>query len=266
MALIHCDFYSEVLGISASMYVILPQSTRSQIGIENKTTKGRHPTLYLLHGLTDDHTNWMRSTSIERYAAPLGLAVVMPAVNRSYYADMKYGYRYWKFVSEELPAIARTFFPLSDLRADNFVAGNSMGGFGAFKLALNHPDKFCAAASLSGVVDMQAQLLQSQRGEFDMIYENKDSIVNTIDDLFFLSKKVASSDGPKPALYQCCGTKDFLYKQNVDFKEFCNKLPLSLTSEEDEGGDHDWSYWDIKIQRVLSWLPLNTAKDSWIAL
>ena len=65
MALIQCDFYSEALQLSTSMTVILPQPVRS-----------RYPVLYLLHGLSDDHTIWLRRTSIERYADPLGLAVV----------------------------------------------------------------------------------------------------------------------------------------------------------------------------------------------
>ena len=120
MALIHCDFFSEAIGVSSSMYVILPQETTTQIGMAGAASAGRHPTLFLLHGLSDDHTIWLRRTSIERYVAPLGLAVVMPAVHRSFYADMKRGYRYWTFISEELPALARSFFPLSDAREDTF--------------------------------------------------------------------------------------------------------------------------------------------------
>ena len=84
MALIHCDFFSEVLGISTSMYVILPQATNTQIGMQGKTHTGKHPVLYLLHGLSDDHTIWLRRTSIERYEAHVGIAVVRPAVNRRF--------------------------------------------------------------------------------------------------------------------------------------------------------------------------------------
>src|SRR5690554_3142250 len=136
MALIQCNFYSESLGVSTAMNVILPQQTTTQIGMNSRESGGRHRTLYLLHGLSDDHTIWLRRTSIERYVAALGIAVVMPAVNRSFYTDMHHGAAYWTFISEELPSLARSFFPLSDLREDNFVAGLSMGGYGSFKLAL----------------------------------------------------------------------------------------------------------------------------------
>ena len=104
MALLSWNFHSDTLGISASANVILPQAA---------VEKGEKlPVLLLLHGLSDDHTNWQRRTSIERYADPLGLAVIMPAVNRSFYANMAHGPRYWDFISEELPQLARSFFPL----------------------------------------------------------------------------------------------------------------------------------------------------------
>src|ERR1700754_3041380 len=100
MALLRCDFFSDVLGVSTSMTVILPQQTTTQIGRTGQATSGAFRTLYLLHGLSDDDTIWLRRTSIERYVADLGLAVVMPQVHRSFYTDEAYGRPYWTFLSE----------------------------------------------------------------------------------------------------------------------------------------------------------------------
>ncbi len=256
MALIHCEFFSEVLGLSSAMYVILPQPTQNQIGLKGHSLGTKHPTLYLLHGLSDDHTSWLRRTSIERYVAPLGLAVVMPAVQRSFYTDMARGYRYWTFVSQELPQIARSFFPLSERREDNFVAGLSMGGYGAFKLALRRPDQFAAGASLSGALDMAGRLRdEARQPEFENIFGDPQKLTGSDNDLFHLAEKAARSAGPKPSLYQCCGTEDFLYPENIRFRDHCRNLRLELTHEE-EPGTHEWGYWDRKIQRVLEWLPL----------
>lgn len=257
MALLHCDFFSEVLGVSTSICVILPQNTRAQIGMQGKSNNRKHPTLYLLHGLSDDHTIWQRRTSIERYVAPLGLAVVMPAAGRSFYTDMAHGYKYWTYISEELPEIARSFFPLSDAREDNFVAGLSMGGYGALKLGLRCPEKFAAAASLSGATNIGETVVSDlmMKREFENIFGDLEKVKGSENDLFHLVEKVASSDGAKPLLYQCCGTEDFLYQDNIAFRDVAKKLPVSLTYEE-EPGTHDWSYWDKKIQRVLEWLPL----------
>jgi len=190
LALIHCNFFSEVLGLSASMYVILPQKTYGQTGMTGVTIKDRHPVLYLLHGRTDDHTIWLRRTSVERYVAPLGLAVVMPEVHRSFYTDMANGYKYWTFISEELPEIVKSFFNLSDKREDTFVAGISMGGYGAFKLALSKPECFAAAASLSGaldIVDTVNNVTGITEYEWSSIFGDLKKLPGSSNDLFHLA-------------------------------------------------------------------------------
>jgi putative tributyrin esterase len=254
MALIQCDFFSEVLGLSSSMNVILPQQTFAQIGMSGNVRAAKHPTLYLLHGLSDDHTVWLRRTSIERYAAELGLAIVMPAVHRSFYHDMAYGLNYWTFISQELPAIARSFFPLSELREDNFVAGLSMGGYGAFKLALNCPEQFAAAASLSGTLIAEGTF-DRYPADARLIYNNREDIAGSDSDLLSVANRLSKSSRPKPLLYQCCGTEDFLYEENNKFRDYVKPLNLSLTYEE-APGEHTWAFWDEHIQRVLQWLPL----------
>lgn len=260
MALIECKFYSEVLGLNTSMTVILPQQTTTQIGLSNVKRGNLHPTLYLLHGLSDDDSIWLRRTSIERYVAEMGIAVVMPKVHRSFYTDMASGGNYWTFISEELPALARSFFPLSPKREDNFVAGLSMGGYGAVKLGLRKPETFAAAASLSGALDMAHDFINPENPseksrEYELIFGQKD-IDGTPNDLLWLLKEVDRSKGPKPLLYQCCGTEDFLYENNQSFRMECAKTSLSLTYEEGPG-EHEWGYWDTKIQDVLKWLPLS---------
>ncbi|MBM7563296.1 alpha/beta hydrolase [Paenibacillus sacheonensis] len=254
MAFIQCDFYSDALGISSSMYVILPQNAQSQIGMSSKAEQTKHKTLFLLHGLSDDHTIWLRRTSIERYAAPLGLAVVMPAANRSFYSNMVGGADYWTFISEELPALARSFFPLSDRPEDNFVAGLSMGGYGAFKLALNKPDQFAAAASLSGALDVST-LDWRMPEDFKRIYGTKELAMQLPNNLFLAAQELKDSGKPMPSLFQVCGTEDFLYEDNVNFRKHAEELGLPLTYMEGPG-DHSWEYWDEHIQQVLKWLPL----------
>ncbi|TXK84058.1 alpha/beta hydrolase family protein [Paenibacillus sp. N3.4] len=254
MAFIDCHFYSEALGVSASMYVILPQAAQSQIGMATNVFGKKHPTLYLLHGLSDDHTIWMRRTSIERYASELGIAVVMPAVNRSFYTDMAKGPKYWTFISEELPVIARSFFPLAEEKELNYVAGLSMGGYGAFKLALTHPERYAAAASLSGAVDVASRALNLSN-DFELIYGDVSEIKGSGNDLFHLADQIVLDIDKAPKLYQCCGTEDFLYEDNIRFRDYCRDLSLDVTYEE-EPGQHEWGYWDRKIQSVLNWLPL----------
>ncbi|QCT04541.1 putative esterase [Paenibacillus algicola] len=257
MALMQCHFFSETLGLSTSMHAIIPQNTTTgQIGMESRAASRRHPVLFLLHGLSDDDSIWLRRTSIERYAASLGLAVIMPQVHRSFYTDMEYGGKYWTFISEELPALARSFFPLSERREDTFVAGLSMGGYGAFKLGLRRPDLFAAAASLSGALDISGHFVSEGIEEDRRLIWGERPVAGSDDDLLALLQSLESTEGPKPKLYQYCGTEDFLYQDNLTFLAACRQTSLELTYEEGPGG-HDWGLWDQYIQNVLNWLPLS---------
>lgn len=254
MAFIDCHFFSDSLGVSASMHVILPQVATSQIGLASQSYGGKHPTLLLLHGLSDDHSIWMRRTSIERYASKLGIAVIMPAVNRSFYADMASGPKYWEFINEELPVLARSFFPLAEEKELNYVAGLSMGGYGAMKLALTHPNRYAAGASLSGAVDI-VQRATAFPDDAKLIFGDLSTIKDSSNDLFYLADQLVSSKHQAPKLYQCCGTNDFLYEDNLRFRDYCLSKGLQITYEE-EPAEHEWGYWDRKIQTVLDWLPL----------
>ena len=151
MAFLNVYFFSEVLGKQVQMNVILPQRSRGQIGLDSIGDKVEtYPTLYLLHGMSDDHTIWERRTSIERYASEKGIAVVMPDGDLSWYTDMKHGQNYFTFMADELPAVCRDFFPkMSPRREDTFVAGLSMGGYGAFKLGLRCPERLISGRSMT---------------------------------------------------------------------------------------------------------------------
>jgi S-formylglutathione hydrolase FrmB len=226
-------------------------------------TRVNYQTLYLLHGLSDDHTIWLRRTSIERYAAAKNLAIVMPAVARSFYQDMASGPKYWTFVSEELPAMMRQFFPLSALREDNFAAGLSMGGYGALRLGLAKPGNFAAAASLSGALDYVKRLKEAgkegsriNKAEWVSIAGEELKGEGTDSDLFATAQKVATSTGaPRPKLYVCCGTEDELIEDNRSFHRHLDAMHYEHTYEEGPG-NHEWGYWDTQIRKVLDWLPL----------
>jgi putative tributyrin esterase len=240
------------------MDVILPEKTRGQIGMEGNRRSGRIPTLYLLHGMSDDHTIWQRRTSIERYVSNMGIAVVMPTTHLAWYTDMVYGHKYWTFISEELPTICKSFFHnLSDRREETFAAGLSMGGYGALKLGLAASKTFGAVATLSGAVDIKDSCLNIHKEEnkdfWRNIFGDLNSIENSENDLFALSTKLKDSGKILPKVYMWCGTEDFLYHENVKMKKHLMDLGYDLTYEESPG-DHQWKYWDEKIQTVLKWI------------
>lgn len=249
MALVTLNFFSESLGMQSEVYVAIPQqSTGGEIGIENNAKKEKYKCLFLLHGLSDDHSIWLRRTSIERYAAEYGICVVMPCVHRSFYSDMKYGGKYYTYVAKELPRIIREFFNVSDKREDNFIAGLSMGGYGALKIAMRECEKFCAGAGLSSVADIR-------RKDF---YETlipvfgEDMNIPDDDDLFSLSEKT-NSNPDKPRIYMGVGTEDFMYDDNLRLKAKFETLDFDYTYRESTGV-HCWAFWDEYIQYVLEWM------------
>ena len=261
MAFLDFHFFSESLGLTCAAHILLPQETTLQIGMKGGETRAKYPTLYLLHGLSDDHTIWTRRTAIERYAAARNLAVVMPAVGRSFYQDMANGAKYWTFVSEELPALCQRYFPLSGERQDNFAAGLSMGGYGALRLGLARPEKFAAAASLSGALNLARRLKDADKpasriskAEWTGIFGP--SLQAPLDaDLWLLAQKVAAGTGLKPELYLACGTEDELIEDTRTFRKHLATQKLTATYQE-SAGTHEWSYWDAQIRQVIKWLPV----------
>jgi putative tributyrin esterase len=253
MAVLRCDYFSEVLEVGTSMTVLLPQATEEQVGVATDraagTVAGDPPLLYLLHGLSDDATAWQRYTGIERYAAEHGLAVVMPQAGRSFYADEAHGARYWTHLTEELPEVVSSFFRVSQRREDTFVAGLSMGGYGALKWALHHPDRFAAVASLSGAVDVR-KLLPARPEIYRRVFDER---IGPDDVLEELLQRHAASD--LPPMYIGCGTEDDLFDGSVQFAEQAAAAGVEAHTDFRPGG-HEWAVWDATIPDVLAWLPL----------
>lgn len=255
MALLHLNFHSDVLGMAMQADVILPQKCSSLIGMQTSESE-QYKTLWLLHGLSDDNTIWQRRTSIERYAAEKGLAVVMVNADRSWYCDMKYGGRYFTYLTEELPRLCRSFFRgMSPRREDNLIAGLSMGGYGALKCALTYPDRYAAAASLSGAVDVAAYVEgKAERDEpyWYSILGDFDKVRGSQNDLFALAENCAKGD-VKPRLFLWCGSEDYLLASNRRLKAHLDSLSLDNDYSESEG-NHSWKWWDLHVQRALDFL------------
>ena len=186
--------FSDILQMSVNLNVILPQRTIRH-GFTGSTPDGKFPVLYLLHGMGDDQTIWQRRTAIERYVEGTPLAVVMPTTHLGFYTDMQHGLPYWSFFSQELPALCRQFFPqLTDRREYTFAAGNSMGGYGAVKLALGMPDQFGKAVSLSGALDLVGMAKHTPATPLmQNIFGSTEQLTGSDNDLLALAEKTCKT-------------------------------------------------------------------------
>ena len=252
MAFISLNYFSEALGKQTEVFVVLPQkSNDGEIGIGSAKGADNCKCLYLLHGHSDDHTIWMRRTSIERYATEYGICVVMPCGDRSFNTDMKYAMKYYTFVAKELPDMICEMFRVSDKREDNFIAGNSMGGYGALKVALKECDRFCAAAALSPVTDLKFIQQECWMDLFHMIFGDTDEIPQEEQILPLLEEK--KDDPNRPRIFLGVGRDDFLYDDSTAFREKMETLDYDFTYWESEG-EHNWVFWDACIQYALKWM------------
>lgn len=129
MAFCEMHFRSAALGKQTAANILLPQGQGS----------GPFPVFYLLHGLSDDHTMWMRRSSLERHVGDLPLIVVMPNGDRSFYCDTEEGDGYETFMTRDLIGFVDETFHTISTRAGRVLGGLSMGGYGALKLALKFP-------------------------------------------------------------------------------------------------------------------------------
>lgn len=221
----------------------------------------RFPVMYLLHGAYGDYTDWARLTGIERYAQEHKLAVVMPSASNSFYQNMRYGSDYLRYILEELPRFIQRMFPVSRLREYTYTAGLSMGGYGALRVALEAPERYAAAISLSGAIDLVA-VQRSLRGSglngpalWQIILEDADALAGTDADLLALAKRKKDASAAMPRLFLSCGTEDFIYPVNREGHTKFEQLGLDVTYEE-HPGIHNWDYWDTHIKRAIQWLGL----------
>ena len=247
---IEMNFKSVELNQKTQVFVLLPD--------DNDEKDAPCKTLWLLHGLSGNHTDWMRFTSIERYAKKHRLAVVMPSAERSWYTDTAYNANYFSFVTKELPELCfKTFRRLSRRREDNIVAGLSMGGYGALKAALSFPEKYGSCISLSGSLDITRKgrpcNLNEWRSIFGFDLESPLELEGGEHDLFAIAAKAKVAGNVFPKIYMWCGTEDGLIQVNRSFDQTLTELGVAHKFESSEG-DHSWKWWDLHIQSALDWI------------
>ena len=246
MAQISLNVYSSALGMQTNVQVIIPQKiTTGEIGVTNGERREKYPCLYLLHGLSDDQSIWLRRTSIERYAAKYGICVVMPSGGKSFYTDEKYGLKYYTYIAKELPNIIEEIFHVSTDRKDRFIGGNSMGGYGALKIAMQETGRYSAAFGLSSVANIRNETFTR---ELIPVFGGQIPTEATLYDV----ADTHEQDEEKPRLYMTIGKDDYMYEDNIDFQKYMRKKAYDYTFVETEG-DHNWDLWDKTVQVALEW-------------
>lgn len=272
MALAQVDFYSTSLMRMTNIWVIMPSDKRVRPSkLTTPQPQGPYKTLYLLHGLMGNSSDWTTHTRIQKLANDFNLAVIMPSGDNKFWCDSAVsGDRYGTFVGTELVDFTRRTFNLSTRREDTFIGGLSMGGFGATVNGLRNPKTFSRVIALSSAF-IKDQILSSTDPATDdffgsVQYETMFGIPDVAafsgsdNDYEALAEKVAASGEDKPSFFMACGAEDGLFGRSVAFKNMLVGLGFDVTWHEGPGAHH-WDVWDRDIELALTWLPLGDAVE-----
>lgn len=213
------------------------------------------PYVLIVHGMTDTVETWLRGTHIEEYLEHHGFAAALTFAANSYYTDMAHGAPFYTAVAEDFPEFLSGKYGFSKSREKRFIMGNSMGGYGALKLALTSPERYAAVVSLSGVTDLVYRFVLEnawpEDGAANWGADYKHTLPDSKHDLYRLVRDVEASCADRPILRQICGTEDYLYPDNLRFREFMLARD-GWNYEYSEGhGTHWWDFWDRVLPGVL---------------
>ena len=240
MALWQGTIRSQALNMDTKVNVVLPYD---YYDAEGKPRGKVDKVFYLLHGLKQNADAWLRYSSAERYAGYTGYALVVPEVQRSWYRNLPGEMNYLTYIAEELPRVMNAMFRLPQGRENTFIGGLSMGGYGAMKCALAHPEQYAGAMCFSAAFySLEAVQRRLMLGFTEEPLPQEDDI----------DKLIAAfpADAEKPKLYVACGTEDGLFHDNERCRDTLKAAGFDLTWECWPGG-HDWTFWDAALVKGM---------------
>lgn len=273
MALLTCNFESGYLKGNTEIYVILPDWDKRSAPEDFYAERKTYRVLWLLHGGGGDASDWIRKSKVELYACENDLVVVTFSGCNAMYTNWQTfanGMDYEGFFFEELIPLVSGWFPVSQKREDHFIAGLSMGGAGALKFAVMHPELFakCACLSSSGKkfdldyvddgdrsnpVQAQPKNAIANAGGMEGFYYSADNIRYRLE---MLARENRLSELPE--LFLSCGEADHHFGEFRDFLNYAKQTGVSLTSESIPGYQHEWRFWDLALQHALHFFGMHT--------
>ena len=276
MAVIKMNFLSKELGMQTNVTVCLPSYSFADRmrGREDVYVPGmKYQTLWLLHGGSGDDSDFVHFTNIVRYADEHKLAVIMPADYNAAYTNRD-NTRFFSYIVDELPQMCRAFFPLSDKREDNFVAGLSMGSHGAMKCAIVRPENYCTALMMSGSSYRPGvpAVVPVENGEFKLPdpnapspmpmgmmsnLQNAEFIKGTENDVYAIAKENKEKGKALPKMIFHCGDKDHALYRTQNAVGYLKENGYDVDFILEPGYGHEWDFWDLSLRKAISeWLPI----------
>lgn len=241
---------------NASMDICIPEysAAEKQAGITQEEFYSRKfPVLWLLHGEGENCSDWFRFTLLEEYAQQAGIAVVCPTIENSFGVNVKRGDPWENFLTGNLRTAVYSMFPFSDKRKDNFIAGISMGGYAALRLALYHPELYCAVGSMDGIVSLGEKLLSYWWNREQLAYIFGEPVDERMKEYQLLP--LPELKGEKPEIYLVCSQNNRQFEQNKKLNEEFRKSGYQSTLVEMSGNDMKSEMRNRQLKEIFSLIP-----------
>lgn len=259
MAMIEMNYKSEALLRDIRLEVLLPcNDARVDAPMPFRT-------LYFLPGFSGSGKEILTELSFRPHSMFYGMAVVIVDGENSFYVDRpERGMNYCTYVGKEVVQVTRKLFPLSDKREDTFIAGLSMGGFGAFYVGMQYEDTFGKIAMLSPGLDGYELMTRAGgflREQLDSYFGSEQNFYQQ--DFYYrtLLRRKIKSGAALPELFLCCGKEDELvYEQAAGMYQFLKESGIPVEYHED-AGDHDIWYWESKMHQLFDFLKNDAEED-----
>lgn len=262
MARMQVTYYSQALAGQTDFQLVLPNDLPPFLGEENPHHRRPTKTLMLLHGYSGGSADWVTGSCVQELAAQYNLAVIMPNGRNSFYLDREpTGEKFATFVGEELLEYCRSTFGLSRKAEDTFIAGLSMGGFGALRTGLAYSRNYSKIAALSSALIIHQ--LRDMKPEDTNPMANYAYYANIFGDLqtarerdcnpeVLVRQKLAAGE-KLPEIFMACGSEDFLIEPNRAFRDFLKASGVPCAYHESPG-IHDWKFWNEYLEPAIAWM------------
>jgi S-formylglutathione hydrolase FrmB len=207
--------------------------------------------VYLLHGGGGGFKDWSNYSDVARMVEN-DILLVMPEGSGSYYTNAvdPPQDRYEDYVVNDLVTDVESRFPVRSGRSNRAIVGISMGGFGAVKIGLRHPDVFGFVGGLSSAIDVPRRAFTIKRLQqsrhFDAIFGPTGSSTRRENDPYLLARTVNPETAPY--MFLTCGEQEGLLPANREFAAVLAQRHFHYEFHTTRGG-HDWNQWN-------GWVPV----------
>lgn len=219
-------------------------------------TEERYKVIFLLHGYSGDHNDWINRTNVVKYLNDYSFVVVTPEADNSWYTNSPVvkNRNYEDYIVKELIPYVEKRYRVISTKHGRVIAGLSMGGYGAIKFALKYPHLFYYAGSFSGAFrwpsmieknrNLLSQSLKEAFGEKRTEHWNKNDVLVIADTIKPINL---------PYLYISCGKDDPLEGLLESNRKLVEKLQKNGVMYEyhELPGEHNWIFWDLEINNFL---------------